>query len=100
MAPMVTAVAVTKRYATGGLALDRVDLEIERGEIFALLGPNGAGKTTLIGIICGTVSMTSGKVEVDGHDVERDFRAARARIGLVPQEIDRKSTRLNSSHHS
>jgi len=84
---MVTAVAVTKRYATGGLALDRVDLEIERGEIFALLGPNGAGKTTLIGIICGTVSMTSGKVEVDGHDVERDFRAARARIGLVPQEI-------------
>src|SRR5574337_1906360 len=90
MAPMVTAVAVTKRYATGGLALDRVDLEIERGEIFALLGPNGAGKTTLIGIICGTVSMTSGKVEVDGHDVERDFRAAR----------DRKSTRLNSSHDS
>src|SRR5271166_3899465 len=87
MAPMVSAAAVTKRYAADGLALDRVDLEIEKGEIFALLGPNGAGKTTLIGIICGTVSMTSGRVRVDGHDVERDFRAARALVGLVPQEI-------------
>ena len=84
---MVSAAAVTKRYAADGLALDRVDLEIEKGEIFALLGPNGAGKTTLIGIICGTVSMTSGRVRVDGHDVERDFRAARALVGLVPQEI-------------
>jgi ABC-2 type transport system ATP-binding protein len=87
MPPMISAVAVTKRYATGFLALDSVDLTIERGEIFALLGPNGAGKTTLIGVICGTISMTSGKVLVDGHDVVRDFRAARSIIGLVPQEI-------------
>jgi ABC-2 type transport system ATP-binding protein len=79
--------AVTKRYSTGYLALDAVDLAIERGEIFALLGPNGAGKTTLIGVICGTVSMTSGKALVDGHDVTRDYRAARAKVGLVPQEI-------------
>jgi ABC-2 type transport system ATP-binding protein len=87
MAPMISAAAVTKRYASGLVALDAVDLEIEKGEIFALLGPNGAGKTTLIGVICGTVSMTSGKVLVDGHDVVRDYRAARTKIGLVPQEI-------------
>ena len=87
MPPMIAVTAVTKRYTTGYLALDAVDLAIEKGEIFALLGPNGAGKTTLIGVICGTVSMTSGKVLVDGHDVIRDFRAARAMIGLVPQEI-------------
>ncbi len=87
MPPMISVAAVTKRYSTGDLALDSIDLAIEKGEIFALLGPNGAGKTTLIGIICGTVSMTSGKVLVDGHDVMRDFRAARARVGLVPQEI-------------
>ena len=87
MAPVVSVDAVTKRYAADGVALDCVDLEIEKGEIFALLGPNGAGKTTLIGVICGTVSMTSGRVRVDGHDVERDFRAARMLIGLVPQEI-------------
>ena len=87
MAPMITAAAVTKRYATGFLALDAVDLTIERGEIFALLGPNGAGKTTLIGAICGTVSMTSGSATVAGHDIAREFRAARAKIGYVPQEI-------------
>ncbi len=87
MPPMISAAAVTKRYKTGGLALDAVDLAIERGEIFALLGPNGAGKTTLIGVICGTVSMTSGKAYVDGYDVTRDFRAARSKVGLVPQEI-------------
>ena len=87
MPPIIDCVAVTKRYANGQLALDSVDLSIERGEIFALLGPNGAGKTTLIGAICGTVSMTSGTVSVAGTDVVRDFRAARARIGLVPQEI-------------
>jgi ABC-2 type transport system ATP-binding protein len=87
MAPMISAAAVAKRYASGLVALDAVDLEIEKGEIFALLGPNGAGKTTLIGVICGTVSMTSGKVLVDGHDVVRDYRAARTKIGLVPQEI-------------
>jgi ABC-2 type transport system ATP-binding protein len=87
MPPIISVAAVTKRYATGYLALDSVDLAIEKGEIFALLGPNGAGKTTLIGVICGTVSMTSGKVLVDGHDVIREFRAARAKVGLVPQEI-------------
>ena len=87
MALMISCSAVTKRYGSGFLALDSVDLAIEKGEIFALLGPNGAGKTTLIGVICGTVSMTSGKVLVDGHDVVSDFRSARSRIGLVPQEI-------------
>jgi len=78
---------LTKTYATGFKALDAVDLEIERGEIFALLGPNGAGKTTLIGIICGLVNATSGTVTADGHDIRRDFRAARGKIGLVPQEL-------------
>jgi ABC-2 type transport system ATP-binding protein len=87
MPPMISVAAVTKRYTTGQLALDAVDLSIERGEIFALLGPNGAGKTTLIGVICGTVSMTSGKALVDGYDVTRDYRAARSKVGLVPQEI-------------
>src|SRR5271166_307421 len=87
MPPMISVAAVTKRYATGFLALDSVDLAIERGEIFALLGPNGAGKTTLIGVICGTISLSSGTILVDGHDVVSDFRAARAIVGLVPQEI-------------
>ncbi len=87
MPSMISAAAVTKRYNSGLLALDAVDLDIAKGEIFALLGPNGAGKTTLIGVICGTVSMTSGEAVVDGHDVVREFRAARSKIGLVPQEI-------------
>ena len=87
MPPMIFVAAATKRYTTGELALDSVDLAIERGEIFALLGPNGAGKTTLIGVICGTVSMTSGKALVDGHDVTGEYRAARSKVGLVPQEI-------------
>ncbi len=87
MPPIIACKAVTKRYANGFLALDAVDLAITRGEIFALLGPNGAGKTTLIGVVCGTVSMTSGSVSVAGFDIQRDFRAARSRIGLVPQEI-------------
>ena len=78
---------LVKRYASGFHALSSVDLEIERGEIFALLGPNGAGKTTLIGIVCGTVNATSGTVLADGHDIVRDFRAARSKIGLVPQEL-------------
>jgi ABC-2 type transport system ATP-binding protein len=78
---------LVKTYASGFQALKGVDLEIRRGEIFALLGPNGAGKTTLINIICGIVNATSGSVSVDGHDIVRDFRAARARIGLVPQEL-------------
>jgi ABC-2 type transport system ATP-binding protein len=67
--------------------LKNVDLAIDKGEIFALLGPNGAGKTTLIGIICGIVNPTSGTVTADGHDIIRDYRAARAKIGLVPQEL-------------
>jgi len=84
---MISIAAVTKRYKSGLVALDAVDLEIAKSEIFALLGPNGAGKTTLIGVVCGTVSMTSGRVLIDGHDVIRDYRAARAMVGLVPQEI-------------
>src|SRR6185436_20509785 len=78
---------LSKTYASGFQALKSVDLEIARGEIFALLGPNGAGKTTLINIVCGTVNPTSGTVLVDGHDHIRDWRAARSRIGLVPQEL-------------
>ena len=76
-----------KTYASGLQALKDVDLEIERGEIFALLGPNGAGKTTLISIVCGIVTPTTGRVTVDGHDIVRDYRAARSLIGLVPQEL-------------
>jgi ABC-2 type transport system ATP-binding protein len=87
MPPMISVAAVTKRYKSGLVALDAVDLEIAKGEIFALLGPNGAGKTTLIGVVCGTVSMTSGRVLIAGYDVVRDYRAARAMVGLVPQEI-------------
>src|SRR3954469_6706956 len=78
---------VTKTYASGRQALKRVDLEIGKGEIFALLGPNGAGKTTLINIVCGIVNASSGTVSVGGHDIVRDWRAARSMIGLVPQEL-------------
>ncbi|MGA7438143.1 MAG: ABC transporter ATP-binding protein [Luteibacter sp.] len=78
---------LSKAYKTGFQALKQVDLEIKRGEIFALLGPNGAGKTTLISIICGIVNGTGGSVSVDGHDIVRDYRAARSLIGLVPQEL-------------
>ena len=78
---------LTKTYASGFQALKGIDLDIRRGEIFALLGPNGAGKTTLISILCGIVNPTSGTAHVDGHDVVRDYRAARSRIGLVPQEL-------------
>jgi ABC-2 type transport system ATP-binding protein len=78
---------LVKTYASGFQALKGVDLEIRRGEIFALLGPNGAGKTTLISIICGIVSATSGSVTADGHDIRKEFRAARSKIGLVPQEL-------------
>ena len=79
---------LSKTYASGFQALKSIDLEIRKGEIFALLGPNGAGKTTLIGIICGIVNATSGKVTADGHDVVSDYRAARSKIGLVPQELN------------
>ncbi len=78
---------LSKTYASGLRALDHIDLAIRRGEIFALLGPNGAGKTTLISIVCGIVRASSGTVTVDGHDIVRDWRAARSLIGLVPQEL-------------
>jgi ABC-2 type transport system ATP-binding protein len=78
---------VTKSYASGVHALQPVNLEIRKGEIFALLGPNGAGKTTLINIVCGIVTATTGRVVADGHDIVRDYRAARSKIGLVPQEL-------------
>ncbi|HXI47086.1 MAG TPA: ABC transporter ATP-binding protein [Steroidobacteraceae bacterium] len=87
MPPIISVKGVTKSYASGLQALQRVDLDIDRGEIFALLGPNGAGKTTLINIICGIVTATSGSVTADGHDIVRDYRAARSMIGLVPQEL-------------
>jgi ABC-2 type transport system ATP-binding protein len=78
---------LTKTYASGLQALRSVSVGIRRGEIFALLGPNGAGKTTLINIVCGIVRPTSGTVKVDGHDIQRDYRVTRAKIGLVPQEL-------------
>ena len=78
---------LSKTYASGFQALKKVDLEIRRGEIFGLLGPNGAGKTTLIGVVCGLVNPSGGTVLADGHDVIREYRAARAKIGLVPQEL-------------
>ncbi|MFT3792079.1 MAG: ABC transporter ATP-binding protein [Rudaea sp.] len=84
---IVSIQGISKTYASGLLALKRVDLDIRRGEIFALLGPNGAGKTTLISIVSGIVNATTGSVTVDGHDIVRDWRAARAKIGLVPQEL-------------
>ncbi|MDE2240541.1 MAG: ABC transporter ATP-binding protein [Rhodospirillales bacterium] len=87
MPPMISVSALRKTYKSGLVALDGIDLEIEKQEIFALLGPNGAGKTSLISIICGTVGIGSGTVRVGGHDITQDYRAARAMIGLVPQEI-------------
>ena len=87
MQPIISVSGLSKTYATGFQALKRVDLEIRRGEIFALLGPNGAGKTTLISIICGIVNPGEGQVKVGGHDIVADYRAARALIGLVPQEL-------------
>jgi len=87
MEPILAISGLTKSYASGLVALDRVDLDIRRGEIFALLGPNGAGKTTLISIVCGIVTPSSGTVRVAGHDITGDYRAARYRIGLVPQEL-------------
>ena len=78
---------LSKTYASGFVALKNVNLDIRRGEIFALLGPNGAGKTTLIGIVCGIINATAGTVTADGHDIVRDYRQTRAKIGLVPQEL-------------
>ena len=87
MSSIVSVKGLTKTYAGGFQALKGVDLEIRQGEIFALLGPNGAGKTTLISIICGIVNASSGQVLADGHDIVREFRPARTKIGLVPQEL-------------
>lgn len=87
MPPILNVTGLTKTYASGFQALKGVDLSIRGGEIFALLGPNGAGKTTLISIICGLVNPSAGTVTVDGHDIIRNYRQARALIGLVPQEL-------------
>ena len=91
MHPIISVSGLTKTYASGFQALKDVNLRIWPGEIFALLGPNGAGKTTLIGIICGIVNPTKGVVMADGHDVISDYRAARSKIGLVPQELSTDS---------
>ena len=87
MQPIICVNDLVKTYASGFQALKHIDLGIRRGEIFALLGPNGAGKTTLINVICGIVNASSGTVTADGHDIVREFRAARTKIGLVPQEL-------------
>jgi ABC-2 type transport system ATP-binding protein len=87
MSAIISVSNLSKTYASGFQALKRVNLDIRRGEIFALLGPNGAGKTTLIGIVCGIVNATTGRVTIDGHDNVIDYRAARALVGLVPQEL-------------
>jgi ABC-2 type transport system ATP-binding protein len=87
MQPIISVQNLSKSYASGFRALKDITLDIRRGEIFALLGPNGAGKTTLIGIICGILVPTQGKVIVDNHDIITDYRAARSLIGLVPQEL-------------
>src|ERR1700742_270749 len=87
MQPIISVSNLTKTYASGFQALKNINLEIRKGEIFALLGPNGAGKTTLISIICGIVNPTQGTILADGHDIIRDYRAARSLIGLVPQEL-------------
>ncbi len=85
--PIISVFGLDKTYASGFRALKHINLDIHRGEIFALLGPNGAGKTTLISIICGIVNPTKGVVRADGHDIITEYRAARSKIGLVPQEL-------------
>ncbi len=87
MPPVIAVKNLSKTYATGFRALNGINLDINRGEIFALLGPNGAGKTTLIGIICGIVNASTGTVTVGGRDIVKDYRATRSLIGLVPQEL-------------
>lgn len=87
MPSVITIKGLTKTYKSGHQALKPIDLEIEKGEIFALLGPNGAGKTTMISIVCGIVTPSTGMVIADGHDIQKDYRAARTKIGLVPQEL-------------
>ena len=99
MNDIVTIQNLTKTYASGLQALKPINLNIKRGEIFALLGPNGAGKTTLISIICGIVTPSGGKITADGHDILTDYRSARMKIGLVPQELtsDRWETVWNTT---
>src|SRR5580693_3417652 len=87
MPSMISVSNLSKTYGSGFKALNNINLDIQRGEIFALLGPNGAGKTTLISIICGIANLSEGRVTVDGHDISNDYRAARSLIGLVPQEL-------------
>src|SRR5215469_2073457 len=87
MQPIISVTNLTKTYASGLRALRSINLDIHKGEIFGLLGPNGASKTTLISIVCGIVTPTAGNVLVDGHDILREYRAARSKIGLVPQEL-------------
>jgi ABC-2 type transport system ATP-binding protein len=87
MQPIISVKNLSKTYKSGFRALKNIDLDVQRGEIFALLGPNGAGKTTLIGIICGILKPSEGSVTVGGHDIQRDYRATRSMIGLVPQEL-------------
>src|SRR6187397_3046045 len=87
MSPIISVSNLSKVYGSGFKALNNINLDIKRGEIFALLGPNGAGKTTLISIICGIANLSEGRVTVDGHDINRNYRAARDLIGLVPQEL-------------
>ncbi len=88
MTSIISVKGLNKTYASGHQALKTIDLDIRKGEIFALLGPNGAGKTTLISIICGIVNPSQGVVLADGHDVVKEYRAARTKIGLVPQELN------------
>jgi ABC-2 type transport system ATP-binding protein len=87
MSSIITISGLSKTYASGFRALTDINLEIERGEIFALLGPNGAGKTTLISIVCGIVNRSGGNIRVDGLDIAADYRRVRSMIGLVPQEL-------------
>ena len=87
MQPVISIDGLTKTYKSGLQALKPTDLTIRKGEIFALLGPNGAGKTTLISVVCGIVTPTTGTVIADGHDIQTDYRRARSKIGLVPQEL-------------
>jgi len=87
MSPIISVANLSKTYPSGLTALKNINLDIRKGEIFALLGPNGAGKTTLISVICGLAMQTEGTVTVGGHDIVRDYRAARSMIGLVPQEL-------------
>src|SRR3954447_8746105 len=95
MPPVISVSHLTKTYASGLAALRDVNLEIRKGEIFALLGPNGAGKTTLINVICGIVTASSGEVLADGHDIAREYRIARSKIGLVPQELSTDASRAS-----